>query len=100
VNELEVAARFAIACGVIAVVLGTFWYVGKTFRRAVPGRARTIALLETVHLPNGASIHTIRAGSRTFAIGRSGSSLVPICEIPPASTTPEAGARGVAGSLS
>ncbi len=80
-NDVAVAVRFALACATIAFVLGGFWFVVRALRRAGPARGRTVVVLETVYLPNGASLHAIRAGPRTLVIGRSGSAISTICEI-------------------
>jgi flagellar biogenesis protein FliO len=93
VNEVVFALRFLAALCVVAGVLVSFRYVGLTLQR---GRARSdsryLAVLETMSLPGGASLHVVRAGERTIVVGRCASSIVALVDL-------DATARGAATAL-
>ncbi len=85
----------AASCVVAGVLAGLRFALARSpaFGRAlgrVPlgrvrfGRDRALAVLETALLPNGASLHVIRAGTRRFVVGRSAAAFTLICELPDA----------------
>lgn len=82
--ELAFIGRLLAACVVIGLVLAGVQLVA---RRAVRVRLRGgggkfVTLLETTYLPGAASVHVLRIVDRYYVIGRGGSEISTLCEIP------------------
>jgi len=105
---LALAERLVAASCVVAGVLAGFRFavarapalghaLGRVpFGRVPFARERALAVLETAFLPNGASLHVIRVGTRRFVVGRSAAAFTRICELPDApAATPGGGTGGV-----
>jgi flagellar biogenesis protein FliO len=102
-NEAALAGRLFAACCAIACVLAGFRFLAQAaLRRGHLGpRARSIALIETLYLPNSASLHLVRTDDRLVLVGRSASSIASICELPlPARDRARAPAPGRSPPLS
>jgi flagellar biogenesis protein FliO len=87
--DLAVAGRMLGACAVIALVLAGLQFA---VRLAVHARARSgvrggrlVSVLETTALPNASSLHVIRVADRYLVVGRSGTHIATLCDIPIAS---------------
>ncbi len=100
---LAFAERLIAASCVVAGVLAGFRFalarapaLGHLLGRVPFARDRAVAVLETALLPNGASLHVIRAGTRRFVVGRSAAAFTLICELPQAAAA--TGGGGSAGA--
>jgi len=101
VTTLALLERLVAASCVVAGVLAGFRAalarapsLGRALGRVPFGRDRAVAVLETALLPNGASLHVIRAGTRRFVVGRSAAAFTLICELPEAPLTTHGGGTG------
>lgn len=96
--ESAFVGRLVAACVIIGLVLAAVQFVARRALRfgVEGGGGRLVALLETTSLPGAASVHVLRVAERYYVIGRSGSTIAPICEIPGEAV--EAHARATAGS--
>ncbi len=81
----EFAGRMLVALAVIAVVLFAVQFVARTAlhqRLAIKGGRRLMTVIETTPLPNASSLHAVKVGERYIVVGRSGSSMSMLCELP------------------
>jgi len=82
------AVRMLGAFAVIALVLFALQFVARAglAQRLTASRGRRlINVLETTFLPNAASLHVVKMGDKYVVIGRSGSTIANLCELPPES---------------
>jgi flagellar biogenesis protein FliO len=76
-----VALRLLAACATIGILLAAFRFVALAANGAARRRrpaARALDLIETLHLPNAASVHLVRCGERHVLLGRTAAALVTI----------------------
>ncbi len=83
--ELVLAGRSLVACAVVALVLAAVHIATRGLAR-VRARAgaggRLVTVLETTLLPGAASLHVVRIGDRYALIGRSGSHIAALGDVP------------------
>ena len=74
------------------IVVGLLFALQWLVKRRVPfrprrpwrgrGEGRLLEVLETSYLPEGASLHLVRIGTRRFVVGRSSASITFLCTVP------------------
>lgn len=85
--ELAFAGRLVLSCVVVAALLYGFAFVVR-FTRRVPRRGirpsdgKLATVVETTLLPDAASLHVVRVVDRYLVLGRSGSHVSLLYEIP------------------
>ncbi len=82
--ELAFVGRLLAACVVIGLVLAGIQLVARRALRVrlEGGGGKLVTLLETTYLPGAASIHVLRVLDRYYVVGRGGSEISSLCEIP------------------
>lgn len=82
--ELAFVGRLLAACVVIGLVLAGVQLVARRALRVrlQGGGGKLVTLLETTYLPGSASVHVLRVVDRYYAVGRGGSEISTLCEIP------------------
>ncbi len=87
--DLAFAGRLLAACAVIALVLAGLQVAVRAMVRARASAGlrggRLVSVLETTLLPGASSLHVIRVADRYLVIGRSGSQIATVCDVPAAS---------------
>ena len=89
--DIAVVGRLVAAGCAVAVVLAAFRSLALALQRGGfgmhGGGARRLRVLETAHLPGGASLHVVRVGAREVVIGRAGGAIAVVCDIEDPSST-------------
>lgn len=85
--ELALVGRLFAACIVIALVLGVVQMLAARLGRSrmatgVGVGGRLVTLVETTYLPGAASLHVVRVAERYYVLGRSGTAISTVCELP------------------
>ena len=82
--ELAFVGRLLAACVVIGLVLAGVQLVARRAARVrlEGGGSKLVTLLETTYLPGAASVHVLRVVDRYYVVGRGGSDISTLCEIP------------------
>jgi flagellar biogenesis protein FliO len=82
--ELAFVGRLLAACVVIGLVLAVIQLVARRALRVrlEGGGGKLVTLFETTYLPGAASVHVLRVLDRYYVVGRGGSEISTLCEIP------------------
>jgi flagellar biogenesis protein FliO len=81
--EVGLAIRTLAA---LAVIFGTLYAVQVVLRRAgrwrVPGGSNGLRLVESLFLPEGASLHVVEFVGHRYLIGRAAGAVSLLCDVP------------------
>jgi flagellar biogenesis protein FliO len=77
--DLALLERAAAALVVVALVLAGLKFA---LRARLRSGGRLMRVMETVFLPGAASMHVVAVAGRYYVVGRGGSGIALLCEIP------------------
>ncbi len=76
----------------LAVIFGTLYALQIGLRRAgrwrLPGPSNSLRLVESLFLPEGASLHVVEIAGHRYVIGRAAGAVNLLCDVPAASHEP------------
>ncbi len=85
--DVTFAERMLGSLAVIVAMLFALQFFARTSTRRMGtgGDGRLVSVIETTMLPGAASLHVVRVAERYILLGRSGSHIATLSEIPSAS---------------
>jgi flagellar biogenesis protein FliO len=76
----------------LTVIFGTLYALQIVLRRAgrwrLPGASTSLRLVESLFLPEGASLHVVEIAGRRYVIGRATGAVSLLCDLPAAPHDP------------